>query len=98
MQLRGFTYSVSSKGSESLTGEGTCHNDTANRKLCLKYIDSSMMISVYIRNEINPSFGIKIWSRSSTGVNHGKAPFESTGVMLLTLAEGLFHLLLFNCR
>lgn len=56
------------------------------------------MISAYIRDEINPSFGIEIWNRSSTGADHGKAPFESTGVMLLTLAEGLFHLLLFNCR
>lgn len=83
---------------ENLTGEGTCHNDTANRKQYLKCIDSSVVISAYIRNEINPSFGIKIWSRYSFGVNHSKAPFESTGLMLLTLAEGLFHLLLFNCR
>jgi len=56
------------------------------------------MISSYIRDEINPSLGIEIWSRYSTGVNHGKPSFESSGVMLLTLAEGLFHLLLFNCR
>lgn len=86
---------------ESLTDEGTCH-DTTNIRLCLKDIvssvASSVMISAYIRDEINPSLGTEIWNRSSAGENHGKAPFESTGVMLLTLAEGLFHLLLFNCR
>lgn len=87
---------------ESLADEVTCHDDTTNIRLCLKDIVSSvaslMMISAYIRDEINPRLGIEIWSRSSTGANHSKAPFESTGVMLLTLAEGLFHLLLFNCR
>lgn len=87
---------------ESLADEGTYHNDNTNIRLCLEDIVSSVasvvMISAYIRDEINPSLGIEIWNRSSASANHSKAPFESTGVMLLTLAEGLFHLLLFNCR
>lgn len=90
------------KSVESLTDEGTYHNVTINIRLCLEDIVSSVaslvMISAYIRDEINRSLGIEIWNRSSTSASHSKAPFESTGVMLLTLAEGLFHLLLFNCR
>lgn len=56
------------------------------------------MISTYIADEINPRLGIEIWNTPSTDGNHGEAPFESVGVMVLTLAEGMFHLLLFNCR
>lgn len=87
---------------ESLSDEGACHNDTTVIRLCLKdtvsSIVSSMVISAYIADEINPRIGIEIWNRSSTGANHDEAPFESVGVMVLTLAEGMFHLLLFNCR
>lgn len=87
---------------ESLSDEGTCHNYTTVIRLCLKdtvsSVASSMVISAYITDEINPRLGIEIWNRSSTGANHGEAPFESVGVMVLTLAEGMFHLLLFNCR
>lgn len=101
-----WTFEVESpqKQVENLTDESICHNDKTNIRLCLKDIvssvASSVMISAYIniRDEINPSLGIGIWNSSSAGTNHSKAPFESSGVMLLTLAEGLFHLLLFNCR
>lgn len=56
------------------------------------------MISTYIADDINPRLGTEIRNTPSAGANHGEAAFESVGVMVLTLAEGMFHLLLFNCR